>query len=263
MRRGATDPICGMKVDRDTRDHARGRPAHASTSAPSTAPRDSTRPRPQTPPLTRASNLAMILACARPTHRASSSARCRRTRGLPPSGSSACCPTRAGAASSPASCSRHNGRVSWGLTERASAQDSPTASRAPRATARTDPLARPVADERPAGRPRDGFLRRSSGPLEGTIGRSAAPCASGASSRASISASSTRCSRPAGGAAIDERELAPALRRHGVKDALRATTTRRVAAGVFGVPTVVVGDELFWGDDRLRMPRAPTGSNGG
>lgn len=36
-----------------------------------------------------------------------------------------------------------------------------------------------------------------------------------------------------------------------IKAALRAATDAAHAAGVFGVPTVAVGDELFWGDDRL------------
>ncbi len=36
-----------------------------------------------------------------------------------------------------------------------------------------------------------------------------------------------------------------------VKDALRARNDEAVTLGVFGVPTVVVGDQLFWGDDRL------------
>jgi 2-hydroxychromene-2-carboxylate isomerase len=36
-----------------------------------------------------------------------------------------------------------------------------------------------------------------------------------------------------------------------VKDRLRAATDEAAARGVVGVPTVAVGDELFWGDDRL------------
>lgn len=36
-----------------------------------------------------------------------------------------------------------------------------------------------------------------------------------------------------------------------VKDRLRAATDEAIARGVVGVPTVAVGDELFWGDDRL------------
>jgi 2-hydroxychromene-2-carboxylate isomerase len=36
-----------------------------------------------------------------------------------------------------------------------------------------------------------------------------------------------------------------------VKDALRHATEAAAERGVLGVPTVAVGDELFWGDDRL------------
>ena len=36
-----------------------------------------------------------------------------------------------------------------------------------------------------------------------------------------------------------------------VKDELRAATDEAIALGVPGVPTVAIGDQLFWGDDRL------------
>lgn len=35
------------------------------------------------------------------------------------------------------------------------------------------------------------------------------------------------------------------------KDALRAATDQARSLGIFGAPSMVVGDELFWGDDRL------------
>ena len=37
-----------------------------------------------------------------------------------------------------------------------------------------------------------------------------------------------------------------------VKDELRANTERSVARGTFGSPTFFVGDEIFFGKDRLR-----------
>ncbi|HMH48385.1 MAG TPA: DsbA family protein [Solirubrobacteraceae bacterium] len=52
-------------------------------------------------------------------------------------------------------------------------------------------------------------------------------------------------------AGIDEHRLREALRDPHIKDALRLATDEALAAGVFGVPTVLVGAELFWGDDRL------------
>ena len=36
-----------------------------------------------------------------------------------------------------------------------------------------------------------------------------------------------------------------------VKDRLRAATDEALALGLEGIPTIAVGDELFWGDDRL------------
>lgn len=41
------------------------------------------------------------------------------------------------------------------------------------------------------------------------------------------------------------------LETRSVKDAARAATEEAIALGVEGVPTVAVGGELFWGDDRL------------
>jgi 2-hydroxychromene-2-carboxylate isomerase len=36
-----------------------------------------------------------------------------------------------------------------------------------------------------------------------------------------------------------------------VKDRLRAATEEALALGLEGIPTIAVGDKLFWGDDRL------------
>jgi len=36
-----------------------------------------------------------------------------------------------------------------------------------------------------------------------------------------------------------------------IKQALRAQTERAQAMGIFGAPSFLAGDELFWGDDRL------------
>lgn len=38
-----------------------------------------------------------------------------------------------------------------------------------------------------------------------------------------------------------------------VKTALRATTEEAARRGLFGAPSFTVGDELFWGDDRLEQ----------
>src|SRR3954468_7645 len=44
-----------------------------------------------------------------------------------------------------------------------------------------------------------------------------------------------------------------------IKGALRAATDAAHERGVFGVPTIAVGDELFWGDDRLEGAAALAG----
>lgn len=41
-----------------------------------------------------------------------------------------------------------------------------------------------------------------------------------------------------------------------VKDRLRGNTEAAVAAGVYGVPTLAIGNELFWGLDAMPMARA-------
>ena len=42
-----------------------------------------------------------------------------------------------------------------------------------------------------------------------------------------------------------------AIETQSVKDKLREVTAEAYERGVRGVPTIAVGDELFWGDDRL------------
>jgi 2-hydroxychromene-2-carboxylate isomerase len=50
---------------------------------------------------------------------------------------------------------------------------------------------------------------------------------------------------------INAEELRAALAEPQVKDALRAVNDEALSLGVFGVPTIVVGERSFWGDDRL------------
>jgi 2-hydroxychromene-2-carboxylate isomerase len=50
---------------------------------------------------------------------------------------------------------------------------------------------------------------------------------------------------------LDPAELETAIADPAVKRHLRAETDEAHARGVIGVPTVALGDELFWGDDRL------------
>lgn len=48
-------------------------------------------------------------------------------------------------------------------------------------------------------------------------------------------------------------DVAAATARADAKDALRANTDAALAAGVFGVPTFALGDELYWGSDATPM----------
>ena len=48
-------------------------------------------------------------------------------------------------------------------------------------------------------------------------------------------------------------DLAAATGAPAVKDQLRQNTDEAVAAGVYGVPSFVIEDHLFWGDDMFEM----------
>ncbi|HEV7563267.1 MAG TPA: DsbA family protein [Solirubrobacterales bacterium] len=50
---------------------------------------------------------------------------------------------------------------------------------------------------------------------------------------------------------LHPRALLKAIETKSVKEALREATDGAAAQGVEGVPALVVGDEVFWGDDRL------------
>ena len=50
---------------------------------------------------------------------------------------------------------------------------------------------------------------------------------------------------------LDAGALLAAIETQPVKDGLRAHTDEAIARGMFGAPALFVGDELFWGNDRL------------
>ena len=52
-------------------------------------------------------------------------------------------------------------------------------------------------------------------------------------------------------AGLDPDEVREAIGRPEIKQRLKDSTEEAIARGVGGIPTVAVGDELFWGDDRL------------
>jgi 2-hydroxychromene-2-carboxylate isomerase len=57
--------------------------------------------------------------------------------------------------------------------------------------------------------------------------------------------------RAAGDAGLDPRTVEQAIQDPNVKLALRNATDTAHELGVFGVPTIAIEGELFWGDDRL------------
>lgn len=54
-------------------------------------------------------------------------------------------------------------------------------------------------------------------------------------------------------AGFDADALLAATETAAVKDALRANTDEAIARGAFGAPAMFVGDQLFWGNDRLHF----------
>jgi 2-hydroxychromene-2-carboxylate isomerase len=59
---------------------------------------------------------------------------------------------------------------------------------------------------------------------------------------------------------LHPRALESAVKTKAVKDGLREATDEAAAAGVFGVPSVRVGEQVFWGDDRLEEAVAAAAS---
>lgn len=54
-------------------------------------------------------------------------------------------------------------------------------------------------------------------------------------------------------AGLDVAALAAAMQSQEVKDQLRQNTDEAVARGAFGAPTFFVGEQMFWGNDRLPL----------
>jgi len=57
------------------------------------------------------------------------------------------------------------------------------------------------------------------------------------------------------GLGIDPVEFAAGIARQDVKDALRANTEELMARGGFGSPTFFIGDDMYFGNDRLPLVR--------
>jgi carboxymethylenebutenolidase len=57
----------------------------------------------------------------------------------------------------------------------------------------------------------------------------------------------------AGEQGLDGRDLLAAAQEPAAIAGYQANTEAAIEAGVFGAPTFVIGDELFWGQDRLEF----------
>lgn len=55
---------------------------------------------------------------------------------------------------------------------------------------------------------------------------------------------------------LDPATALTAIEEPAIKDRLRANTDEAITRGAFGAPTFLVGDELFWGNDRLHFVEA-------
>ena len=60
-------------------------------------------------------------------------------------------------------------------------------------------------------------------------------------------------------AGFDPQELLGLTQSQTVKDKLKANTDRAIERGAFGAPTFFVGDEMFWGQDRLHFVQQALG----
>ena len=63
-------------------------------------------------------------------------------------------------------------------------------------------------------------------------------------------------------AGFDPAEFMAKAESQGAKDRLKATTEEAVARGVFGAPTTFVGDQMFFGQDRLDFVEEALGAHG-
>jgi 2-hydroxychromene-2-carboxylate isomerase len=54
-------------------------------------------------------------------------------------------------------------------------------------------------------------------------------------------------------AQFDPAELLHLANEQATKDRLKEVTTQAVERGVFGAPTFFVGDQMFWGQDRIEQ----------
>ena len=59
---------------------------------------------------------------------------------------------------------------------------------------------------------------------------------------------------------LEPDEVGEGIERPEIKQRLKDNTEEALARGVTGIPTVAIGDELIWGDDRLDEAAAAAGA---
>jgi 2-hydroxychromene-2-carboxylate isomerase len=62
-------------------------------------------------------------------------------------------------------------------------------------------------------------------------------------------------------AGLDPDEVAAGIERPEIKERLKANTEEARTRGVTGIPTVAIGQELYWGDDHLEEAATAAGSS--
>ena len=60
---------------------------------------------------------------------------------------------------------------------------------------------------------------------------------------------------------LDPEKVFSRIEQAAIKDRLRQQTAEAQTRGLFGAPSFLVGEELFWGDDRLEQALAWTKSD--
>jgi 2-hydroxychromene-2-carboxylate isomerase len=158
-----------------------------------------------------------------------------------------------------------SGRVSWGLTE--AREDGMADCEARAAAYGLGPISWPQpwpTNDLLIARAMTFAERRGMAPGQGAAGEDAEPGAEHAAVKA-LGLAAMRLAFLEGAdlgeagpvleagrrAGLDVEELRGALAEADIKDALRRATDDALALGIFGVPTILIGGELFWGDDRL------------
>ena len=141
---------------------------------------------------------------------------------------------------------QQTGGQSWGFTDERDDGIAEVERRAAGVRAHADPLARGLAEQHPQGDARR-HLHAVHRPGRGVLARGVPPGLrrrQGPLDVDNVLIAAAACE-------LHPNAVLKALETQSVKDRLREATAEAYERGVRGVPTITVGDELFYGDDRL------------